>query len=151
MSKLLYNINRIIITFCDNYTLADAENKGRQGLRNIGTFKGYYITNGYAKEITWQKDKRESKTIYKYNDGTSDRYHTGFIAQDVESALNLAEISTKDFAGLVIDNMGTFSTYCIVSMCYILFYITGSTKQHFFNNILSQFFIICDSNSYRYI
>ena len=28
---------------CDNYTLNDSENKGRQGLKNIGTFKGYYI------------------------------------------------------------------------------------------------------------
>ena len=28
----------IIITFCDNYTLSDKENKGRQGLKNIGTF-----------------------------------------------------------------------------------------------------------------
>ena len=44
--------------------------------------------------------------IYKYNNGTSDRYHTGFIAQEVESALNVAKISTQDFAGLVIDNMG---------------------------------------------
>lgn len=44
--------------------------------------------------------------IYKYNDGTSDRYHTGFIAQEIESALDVAEISTQDFAGLVIDNIG---------------------------------------------
>ena len=35
----------IIITFCDNYTLSDSENKGRQGIKNIGTFDGYYITN----------------------------------------------------------------------------------------------------------
>ena len=35
----------IIITMCDNYTLKDSENKGRQGLKNIGTFDGYYITN----------------------------------------------------------------------------------------------------------
>ena len=31
----------IIITMCENYTLDDSENKGRQGLKNIGTFKGY--------------------------------------------------------------------------------------------------------------
>ena len=41
----------IIITFCDNYTLQDSENKGRQGLKNIGTFDGYYITNGKAIKI----------------------------------------------------------------------------------------------------
>lgn len=38
----------IIITMCDNYTLADKEDKGRQGLKNIGIFDGYYITNGKA-------------------------------------------------------------------------------------------------------
>lgn len=43
---------------------------------------------------------------YKYNDGTSDRYHTGFIAQDVAEALNTANIDSKDFAGLVIFNQG---------------------------------------------
>ena len=59
----------IIITFCDNYTLQDSENKGRQGLRNIGTFDGYYITNGYAIPIKCTKDDRESQTVYKDLDG----------------------------------------------------------------------------------
>lgn len=47
-----------------------------------------------------------SPTLYKYNNGTSDRLHSGFIAQHVETALNSSEISTQDFAGLVIDNIG---------------------------------------------
>ena len=38
---------------------------------------------------------------YKYNDGTSNRYHTGFIAQEVEQALNDSEIDTQEFAGFV--------------------------------------------------
>ena len=38
---------------------------------------------------------------YKYNEGTSDRLHTGFIAQDVEKALFQSNISTTDFAGFV--------------------------------------------------
>jgi phage minor structural protein len=38
---------------------------------------------------------------YKYNDGTSGRYHTGFIAQEVETALIKSEIDTLEFAGLV--------------------------------------------------
>lgn len=41
---------------------------------------------------------------YKYNDGTSDRLHTGFIAQDVKQALDTVNIDSKDFAGLVIIN-----------------------------------------------
>ena len=44
---------------------------------------------------------------YKYNDGTSNRLHTGFIAQQVKDALDKANISTQDFAGLVILNKDT--------------------------------------------
>ena len=35
---------------------------------------------------------------YKFNDGTSGRYHTGFIAQDVESAILDAGLTTEDAA-----------------------------------------------------
>lgn len=59
----------IIVTFCDNYTLEDSENKGRQGLNNIGTFDGYYITNGKAIEIKCTKNSRTAQTIYKTLDG----------------------------------------------------------------------------------
>ena len=38
---------------------------------------------------------------FKYNDGTSDRFHTGFIAQEVESALEAAELGTEEFSGFV--------------------------------------------------
>jgi hypothetical protein len=55
----------IIITFAQNYTLNDTENKDRQGLKNIGDLKGYYITNGKAIEIVCSKSSRTSKTIYK--------------------------------------------------------------------------------------
>ena len=55
----------IIITMCDNYTLDDSEEKGRQGLKNIGTFDGYYITNGYAIPIKCEKESRTVQTQYK--------------------------------------------------------------------------------------
>jgi len=38
---------------------------------------------------------------YKYNDGTSGRTHTGFIAQDVLSAIQLASLTTMDFAAYI--------------------------------------------------
>ena len=50
---------------CENYTLTDSENKGRQGLKNIGTFNGYYITNGKAEKIQCVKSARDAQTIYK--------------------------------------------------------------------------------------
>lgn len=54
----------IIITFCNNYTLSDSENKGRQGLNNKGTFNGYYITNGKAIKIKCIKEERNLQTKY---------------------------------------------------------------------------------------
>ena len=42
--------------------------------------------------------------IYKYNNGTSDRTHVGFIAQEVKSAMDFAGISNSEFAGLTIEN-----------------------------------------------
>ena len=36
--------------------------------------------------------------IYKYNSNHSDRYHTGFIAQDVKMALEKTGLSSTDFA-----------------------------------------------------
>jgi hypothetical protein len=59
----------IIITMCDNYTLNDKENKGRQGLKNIGTFDGHYITNGKAIPIKCTKTSRNEQTVYKDLEG----------------------------------------------------------------------------------
>lgn len=38
---------------------------------------------------------------YKMIDGTSDRTHTGLIAQDIEELLNRLDIDTKEFAGFI--------------------------------------------------
>lgn len=38
---------------------------------------------------------------YKFNSGTSNRFHIGFIYQDVETALLRSGITSQDFAGLV--------------------------------------------------
>ncbi len=42
-----------------------------------------------------------SPVRFKYNEGTSGRYHVGYIAQDVEAALTAAGLTSKDFAGYV--------------------------------------------------
>ena len=39
-------------------------------LETIGSGNGYYITNGYAVPILWNKESRESKTKYTYLDGS---------------------------------------------------------------------------------
>ena len=40
---------------------------------------------------------------FKLNEGTSNRVHTGFIAQEVEEALYNADLTTQEFAGICID------------------------------------------------
>lgn len=67
----------IIIEFIDNSDLNDGENKGRQNLNNIGTFDGYYITNGKAIKIKCTKSAREEKTIYKDLEGNEIEVNDG--------------------------------------------------------------------------
>lgn len=40
---------------------------------------------------------------FKFNYGTSDRYHSGFIAQDVKEAMDACNIDSKEFGGWVRD------------------------------------------------
>lgn len=67
----------IIITFAANYKLNDRENKDRQGLKNIGDKKGYYITNGKAIEIVCSKSSRTAKTVYKDLQGNEIKVNDG--------------------------------------------------------------------------
>lgn len=67
----------IIITFCNNYTLDDGDDAGRQGLYNIGTFNGYYITNGKAIQIKCTKEDRDSQTVYKDLEGNEIKVNDG--------------------------------------------------------------------------
>ncbi len=59
----------VIILYVDNYDLNDGEGKGRQELDNIGAGKGYFVSDGKYKEITWSKTARKSKTIIKDESG----------------------------------------------------------------------------------
>ena len=43
--------------------------KGRQAMTTTGGGSGYYITDGYAVPITWEKQRRGSQTIYRYLNG----------------------------------------------------------------------------------
>ena len=79
----------IIITMCDNYTLQDSENKGRQGLKNIGTFDGYYITNGKAIPIKCTKTARAEQTVYKDLEGNE------IDVNDGNTFINICPINAK--------------------------------------------------------
>ena len=58
-----YTYKNIIITPIENYSY---DSYGRQKLKNIGSGDGYFITDGYAVPITWEKDSRSGQTVYKY-------------------------------------------------------------------------------------
>lgn len=67
----------IIITFIKNTPLNDGSGKDRQDLENIGTFDGYYITNGKAIKIKCEKKSREEQTVYKDLDGNEIKVNDG--------------------------------------------------------------------------
>ena len=67
----------IIVTMCDNYNLNDGENKGRQTLKNIGTFDGYYLTNGKAIKIKCVKNARDEQTVYQDLQGNEIKVNDG--------------------------------------------------------------------------
>ena len=79
----------IIITKAANYTLNDGENKGRQGLNNIGSLEGYYITNGKAISITCKKDSREGQTQYLDSNGKEIEVNDG------KTFINICPIDAK--------------------------------------------------------
>ena len=60
-----YTAKNIITYKVHNYTLNDGYSGGRQDLNNIGSGEGYFISEGYAIPITWEKSSRSSQTIYK--------------------------------------------------------------------------------------
>lgn len=66
VTKNQYTAKNIIIMKVKNYSV---DSYGRQNLDTTGKGEGYFITNGYAKKITWEKKDRMSKTVYKYLDG----------------------------------------------------------------------------------
>ena len=50
--------------------------------------------------------------LYRYNDGTSGRLHSGFVAQEVEEAMQAANVPTSDFAAFCVDGTGTDKERC---------------------------------------
>ena len=71
-----YTAKNIIVYKVNNYTLG-GENKGRQELENIGSGSGYYISNGYAAPITWEKTSHSGQTVYKYESGEEIKVNDG--------------------------------------------------------------------------
>lgn len=69
-----YTAKNIIITPIENTSY---DSYGRQKLSNIGSGDGYYITDGYAIGITWEKTSRSSQTVYKDKNGKEIKVNDG--------------------------------------------------------------------------
>lgn len=65
VTKAQYTAKNIITYKVHNYPLNDEVGKGRQGINNIGSGEGYFISEGYAVPITWEKKSRSEQTVYK--------------------------------------------------------------------------------------
>lgn len=65
VTGMQYTAKNIITYKVYNYTLNDGYAGGRQDLKNIGSGEGYYISEGYAIPITWEKSSRSAQTVYK--------------------------------------------------------------------------------------
>ena len=68
-SKKQYTVKKIIVNQI-KYNNISGDNKGRQDIANTGKGEGYFITNGVVMPITWEKETRDSQTVYRYKDGT---------------------------------------------------------------------------------
>ena len=62
VTGLQYTAKNIITYQINNYTIS-GDNKGRQTIDNIGSGTGWFISEGYAIPITWEKSSRSNKTI----------------------------------------------------------------------------------------
>ncbi|MBQ3022018.1 MAG: DUF3048 domain-containing protein [Clostridia bacterium] len=62
-------VKNIIVQFITDTSLGDGS--ARRNINTAGSGKGYYITDGCCKSITWSKDSRTANTIYKDADGNT--------------------------------------------------------------------------------
>lgn len=64
-----------IIVYNVSYNTIDSY--GRLDMKNIGTGNGYYISEGKAIPITWEKSSRSGKTTYKHSNGEELKVNDG--------------------------------------------------------------------------
>ena len=74
VTKNQYTVKNIIITPIETHTY---DSYGRLELEDVGSGKGYFITDGYAIPITWSKASRSSQTVYKNMDGEEIKVNDG--------------------------------------------------------------------------
>jgi len=78
VTKNQYTFKNIITYQVKNNDISSPDGyKGRQEIHNIGTGTGYYISEGYAVPIKWEKSSRSAQTKYSFEDGTPLKVNDG--------------------------------------------------------------------------
>ena len=90
VTKEQYSAKNIIIYQVDYHTI---DSYCRQTIDNIGNGTGYYVTEGYAIPITWQKDSRSSKTVYKLENGDDLKVNDGNTYIEIQPKGQILSIS----------------------------------------------------------
>lgn len=86
----VYNLGSPDFVWSAIYCSTDALNGSDRNIKNSIEA----LPEKYVRMFELVEPKR-----YKLNNGTSGRYHTGFIAQEVEAAMQKCGISSQEFAG----------------------------------------------------
>lgn len=89
-SKEVLSYKNVLIVYVTNSTL---DSEGRQDLDTVGTGGGYYITNGYALPINWEKESRKAKSKYTYTNGEEVKINDGNTIIQVAPTSYQAEIN----------------------------------------------------------
>ena len=82
-----------IITYQIKNNTISGDTASRQELQNIGGGDGYYITNGYATKIKWEKECRSCQTKYSYLDGKEITLNDGNTFIQIQPMKEKLEIS----------------------------------------------------------
>ena len=67
-----YSVKNVIAYGIKYTSYTYGKYSGYQSISNIGTGEGYYISNGYAVPIIWEKTSKTAKTIYKIKETGED-------------------------------------------------------------------------------
>lgn len=106
----------------------------------IGDWSDKRIKNSISYDVNKYEDfyMQLKPSFYKMNNSRSDRYHVGFIAQDVEEALAVVNLSTQDFAGIVIENRTDPGVYGLCDARHLRYYEFIALNTHMIQKLYTK-------------
>ena len=93
-----YTFKNIITYKVRNYALNDGSGKDRQTIENVGSGTGYYITDGYAIPIKWEKTSRSAQTKYTLENGEELVVNDGNTFIQIQPSNQTLSITQKEEA-----------------------------------------------------